>query len=91
MVFMSILSFRKVETGLIFKKCGKMNVKGKNNSKTEEKYPAESCTYDPSQPYFNIGNWFEIQDRENGTSVFTGGTHPFKGAIIWVQLRLSGR
>ena len=42
MVFMSILSFRKVETGLIFRKCGKMNVKGKNNSKTEKKFPAES-------------------------------------------------
>jgi hypothetical protein len=68
-----------------------MSVKGKNNSKTEEKYAAESRRYDLSQPYFNIGNWFEIQDRENETSVFTGGMHQFKITIIWVQLRLSRR
>jgi hypothetical protein len=68
-----------------------MNVKGKNNSKTEEKYSADSCTYDLFQPDLNIGNCFEIQDWENGTSVFTGGIRPFKGTIIWVQLRLSGR
>ena len=68
-----------------------MNVKGKNNSKTEEKYSSESCTYDLFQPDLNIGNCFEIQDRENGTSVFTVGMRPFKDTMIWIQQPLSER